>query len=386
MFYQQPPVGNPVRLVCEGQPGVELSTFFDPYQPVYYASGTAALAAAVSAAIKVKDVAQPEVIVPAYGCPDLISAAVYAGARPVLVDLEQGRPWLDLEHLLARVSSSTVAIVAVSMFGIPERIALLRPIAEQVGALIIEDSAQAFPGIRKDSFWRGDLVVLSFGRGKPINLMGGGAVLYKTAELAKSLPIREPGNLNVEHRFRFQLKARLFNRIIAPGVYWLPYRLPFLHLGETRYYPLSGIEAMDAVRLGLLPANIKAYQDNGGQVQNLLSQVLEGMDSESSGVVDLPRVCRINEECRLLRYPLLVERTMRERLFKQLWRLGSGPSLMYPAILPKLSGLEGLLEDQGAFPRGEAFAASILTLPTHGQIRKKDIENISRSLCSAQCG
>jgi len=55
---------------------------------------------------------------------------------------------------------------------------------------------------------------------------------------------------------------------------------------------------------------------------------------------------------------------------------------MYPAALPDIFGLEALLAGQGPFPATEAFAACILTLPTHSQVGSKDIANFRRVLCS----
>ena len=126
MFYQLPPVGNPICLSRADQPEVLLQAFGYRYQPHYFASGTAALAAAITAAIRLKAIDKPEVILPAYGCPDLISAVVFAGAKPVLVDFETDRPWMDLEQLLTKIRAQTVAIIAVNLFGISERLEQLR--------------------------------------------------------------------------------------------------------------------------------------------------------------------------------------------------------------------------------------------------------------------
>ncbi|UCB54712.1 MAG: DegT/DnrJ/EryC1/StrS family aminotransferase, partial [Thiotrichales bacterium] len=179
MFYQLPPAGNPINLTATAEPGLFLDSFFSPYQPRFFASGTAALAAVIIAAIRLKNVTRPEVVLPAYGCPDLVSAVVYAGAKPVLVDLEPDRPWMDLAQLSGKITAHTVAIVATDLFGISERIDAIRPIARQAGAMLIEDSAQAFPGARESDIWGGDCVVLSFGRGKPVSLLGGGVVLFR---------------------------------------------------------------------------------------------------------------------------------------------------------------------------------------------------------------
>jgi dTDP-4-amino-4,6-dideoxygalactose transaminase len=94
MFYQQPPVGRKIKLIKSED---DIENIFKPYWSSFYCSGTAALAVAIKVSIEYKDIQQPEIILPAYGCPDLISATVYAGAKPVLVDLEHQRPWMDLE-------------------------------------------------------------------------------------------------------------------------------------------------------------------------------------------------------------------------------------------------------------------------------------------------
>lgn len=381
MFYQLPPVGNPICLSRTDQPESLFQVFGNAYQAHYFASGTAALAAAITAAIRLKAVARPEVILPAYGCPDLISAAVFAGAKPVLVDIEANRPWMDLEQLPAKMSANTVAIIAVNLFGISERMEQLRPLAEQAGALLIEDSAQAFPGGNEKDIWQGDLVVLSFGRGKPVSLLGGGAVLYneeysRNSELVRLLPEgTRQAEGNIQKQIAFWLKAKLYNFMIKPRLYWLPLSLPFLHLGETHYHSLSSLKAIDRIKLSILPSNVKAYQDDSMNAQNKLYEMLSKFDSGNSGITDLSRLCKCSKERKLLRYPLLVEQEIRDQLYTKLQQYGLGVSRMYPAILPEITGLGGLLQ-QGEFPEAASFAKRLLTLPTHSQVSQTDIDKI----------
>jgi len=383
MFYQLPPVGNPVRLSGSEQLDSFLQAVFAPYQPRYYASGTAALAAAIGAAVQFKGVTHPEVVLPAYGCPDLVSATVFAGARPVLCDLESDRPWMNLDQLSARISSQTVAIVATHLFGISERMNQLRPIAEQAGAVLIEDSAQVFPDRTETSLWDGDLVVLSFGRGKPVSLLGGGAVLFRGADLGDRLLERDARERARQHqRLSFQLKVMLYNLLISPRVYWIPQALPFLHLGETRFHPLSSIDAIDAARLAKLPTNVCAYQIDDMKAQKGLASMLAELDLSTRGIIDLTAVCGIPTNRRLLRYPLLVNAKERHRLYAELRRRGLGSSGMYPATLPGISGLKELLAGQGPFPAAETFAAGILTLPTHNRVGSGDIAEIRRVIAT----
>lgn len=386
MFYQLPPVGNPICLSRIDQPEVLLQAFGDMYQSHYFASGTAALAAAITAAIRLKVVDKPEVILPAYGCPDLISAVVFAGAKPVLVDFETDRPWMDLEQVRAKIGTQTVAIIAVNLFGISERVEQLHLLAQQAGALLIEDSAQAFPNGNERGIWQGDLVVLSFGRGKPVSLLGGGAVLCGkggagNSALARQLPestMQVDGSM--QRQISFSLKAMLYNWMISPRLYWLPQALPFLHLSETRYHTLASLEGMDRIKSLMLASNIKAYQNGSMDTQESLVTMLGEMNPERHAIIDLPRVCKISEERRLLRYPLLLESGTRDRLYAGLRRLGLGPSRMYLAVLPEVPGLESLLPGQEAFPAASSFAERLLTLPTHQQVSQADIVKMCQTL------
>jgi len=382
MFYQLPPVGNPVRLSHTDTPEVLFQILDNNYQAHYFASGTAALAAAITAAIRLKAVDKPEVILPAYGCPDLISAAVFAGAKPVLIDIEANRPWMDPGQLATKISRNTVAIIAVNLFGISERLEQLRPFAEQAGALLIEDSAQAFPGDAEQDIWQGDLVVLSFGRGKPVSLLGGGAVLSRKGLAAGNLlpETATTADTGIWGQISFRLKAMLYNRMINPRLYWLPQALPFLHLGETRYHALTSIDAMSRAQLSILVANLKTYRNDKIPAQNNLMAMLKTINLENCGITDLPRACKIPKNRRLLRYPLLMESELRDSLYTQLRGAGLGPSQMYPAALPEIPGLESLLSDQGAFPGATSFAKQLLTLPTHQQVRQTDIDKIRQIL------
>jgi len=379
MFYQLPPVGNPVCL-SRGDAGNPLSQdIFHPYVPKYYASGTAALAASITAAIRIKGVADPEVILPAYGCPDLVSAAVFAGAKPVLVDLARDRPWMDIDELSSRLNTNTVAIVAVSLFGIPERMETLRQVSDRQGVLLIEDSAQAFPGEPGDGFWSGDLVILSFGRGKPVSLLGGGAVLFQDAGIGGQLT--GVGD-SPAGPLRMRLLSRIYNLMISPRLYWIPQCLPFLHLGETRYLPLSGIAPMAQSTLELLERNIYIYQNDKPVNQARMSAMLNQIGVDTGLLMNLPALCRAPDALRLLRYPLLVDPGRRDRCLCLLKRAGLGPSRMYPAAFPGIRGLERLLSGQGDFPVAEDFARRILTLPTHRRVSFADIDKMGLILDS----
>ncbi len=382
MFYQLPPVGNPVCLNINRDTATTLPSFLSPQQATFYDSGTSALAAAIKAAVgtasKLKNIEVAEVLMPAYACPDLISAAIFAGVKPVLVDLEEDRPWLNLSKLDAASTNNTVAIIAVNLFGISERWAQLRELAKEKNLVLIEDSAQYFPGKMEDQSWQGDLTVLSFGRGKPVSLLGGGAVVGNNKEMLTLLPKSQFISVSKVDRLKFGVKAKLYNAMISPFSYWLPQALPFLHLGETRYHALDEIKMMDQQRFDLLATNIRCYQDDiQADSRNEMIGVMLGLHEV---ITNLPQICNVSFSRRLLRYPILLDIDCRDRVYQSLKRAGLGASLMYPTSLPKVAGLSHLLNDRRHFPNAEAFARRLITLPTHSRIGKKDIDKMSAIL------
>ncbi len=382
MFCQLPPVGHPVRLSVSPQPVAEQAVF-QGWQLHYYASGTAALAAAMRAAATVRQqrgqVAE-QVILPAYGCPDLVAAANFAGLAPVLVDLEAQRPWYDLQALSNAVTENTAAIVAVNLFGINERHDEIRRIAEVHDIVLIEDSAQAFPSrAQSTGFWQGDLVVLSFGRGKPLSLMGGGAVLAPADQPGwqSVLASRPFADDSVMQAMRYRLKVMLYNAMIKPWLYWLPQSLPFLHLGETRYHRLAAIDPMAACQGRRLTANLQAYHENDEAIAALIGRYRE----QSAGrLMDLAAICDVPGTQRLLRYPLLLERDRRDRVLQAMQRAGLGVSRMYPAAMPAIEGVPSMTQSSDAFPNAVDFAARILTLPVLSRVSQRQVETMWRYL------
>ena len=381
MFYQLPPAGNKITLSVNQSSS--LPSYLSSERTSFYQSGTAALAAAILAARVQNNKRQPEVIVPAYGCPDLVSAAIYAGVKPVLVDFEKNRPWYDLAMLEQAVTKNTVAIVGVNLFGLSERWSQLRKLADLHNSVLIEDSAQYFPGSDEQPEWQGDLVVFSFGRGKPVSLLGGGAVYCQDAKFKELLPEVEVHPENVKQQLVYNLKAKIYNALLSPYLYWLPLSLPFLHLGETRYHVLNDIEAMPAARHNLLATNIEYYQAESDVKERY--KHYSALFNELQSVKNLPQLCQQDQGSRyrrLLRYPILLEPKQRLRIFTALQDAGFGASLMYPVYMPAILGLQEFFSAQpeNKYPNAAAFAQRIVTFPMHANVSSKTIEQIGTLL------
>ena len=372
LLFELPPAGDPITL--GDSVGESTAELFEGYSLVAYGSGTSALAAALRVAADVCGITRPEVVLPAYGCPNLVSAARYAGVQPVLVDLEAQRPWLDLSGVEQALNPRTVAVVAVDLFGIPERTEKLHQLARQAGAVLIQDSAQACPetATRQGA---GDLVIVSFGKAKPVSLLGGGAVLTRRNDLASRLQVLSYRSGNWWRHVCYTVKASFYNGLaISPRFFGSLRRLPFLHIGETRYVPLSRIEPPDAVVFDHLARNIRSYRARSTNVAVNLSEMLTRLHSWS--LIDLPGVCGVPAALRLWRYPVLVRNSyLRQSLRDALLKAGVGVSTMYPAPLARLPGLHDI-NPSNQYPNAEAFARQILTLPTHSGVTAEILETI----------
>ncbi len=372
MFYALPPAGNPIAVSGGRMSPDELARSWSPFAVRWHGSGTSALAAAVVAAIARKPVKEPEVLLPAYSCPDVVSAVLFAGAKPILIDISRDRPWLDLDVAERRVGSDTVAIIAVNFLGIPERIEQLRSLAATVDAVLIEDRAQSFPPTRDDvSALGGDLVVLSFGRGKPVSLLGGGAVLARSTELFELLPaaVAESPAFGLA---RFRMCTAAYNALRRPRLYWMLDVVPFVGLGATVFKALGKLEPPPA-SIDYLGANIERYRACGDTAPTLraaLPDLLRGR------AIDLPAACSLRAGGRLLRYPILLDCEVCSRAHAAMRRAGLGSSRLYQRTLPAIGGIPDDIARQGGFPNAERFAESLLTLPTHNEVRARDIDRM----------
>ena len=148
------------------------------------ANGSAALDIAISA-LKI----QPgdEVIIPCFTIISCALSVVRAGAIPVFVDADPETWNLDVSQVEAAVTSRTVAIMAVHIYGLPVDMDPLVDIANRHGLAVIEDAAELIGGLYKGrpigSF--GHLSTFSFYPNKHITTGEGGMVVTDDPELSE---------------------------------------------------------------------------------------------------------------------------------------------------------------------------------------------------------
>ncbi|MGA8722205.1 MAG: DegT/DnrJ/EryC1/StrS family aminotransferase [Solirubrobacteraceae bacterium] len=162
----------------------EFASYCEADHCVGVGSGTAALTVMLQAAgVGAND----EVILPAHTFIATALAVRHAGAIPVYVDVDYGTGLIEHDAVEAAIGPSTVAVLAVHLYGQASAMDPLRALAERHGLLLLEDAAQAhgatYRGTRAGSL--GHAAAFSFYPSKNLGALGdGGAICTSDGALA----------------------------------------------------------------------------------------------------------------------------------------------------------------------------------------------------------
>ena len=183
-------------------------------------SGTAALDLAIASL----DIGpEDEVIMPAFTIISCATAVIKSGAKPVLIDACE-RTWnMNVDHVEAAITSKTVAIMAVHIYGLPVDMDPLIRIAKKYGLYIIEDAAELigaqYKGNPCGSF--GDVSTFSFYPNKHITTGEGGMVFTNDLEISKKCKSLRNLCFQEDNRFvhnEFGWNYRMTNLQAAIGI------------------------------------------------------------------------------------------------------------------------------------------------------------------------
>lgn len=176
--------------------GKEVSLFeeeFAEYCGARYGVGLANGTDAIHMALRAFDIGPgDEVITAGNSFAATALAIVYAGATPVLVDVDPTDFNIDPNLIEDAITSKTKAIIPVHLYGQPAQTGPIREIADRYGLKIIEDAAQAhgaeYRGERAGSL--GDAGCFSFYPGKNLGAFGdGGAVVTNNEAVSDRLKL-----------------------------------------------------------------------------------------------------------------------------------------------------------------------------------------------------
>ncbi|MAM88064.1 MAG: hypothetical protein CME36_12240 [unclassified Hahellaceae] len=385
------PVGHPIITERGSRHTATSSTVYADYAPCYVNSGTAALQLAIQIAVRcaieddsntsLKVPSEAEVIVPAYGCPDLITACVGAKVKPVLVDSCDPRsPFPGFKQIAEAISPKTVAVIAANFLGKSPELdkAQWQALRTRGARHIIEDRAQAFPFSSEEQSFFGDTVVASFGKGKPVSLLGGGMLLInRQYHHLCDFSQYNPRAVSTLERLKIEAKIAAYNLVITPAVYAQLLKVPGLNIGATSYKPPLPIVPLDQARLSWLPAN--AYRlENNFELRALIERLLRIVSFNYKLSLIGSSQDELYEARRMLRFPVLAEsKAHRDDLLKRFHKAGIGTSAMYGKALPDMADVPLSDEVRKAdFSNARSFADRLFTLPCHEDVTDETVKAI----------
>lgn len=324
-----------------------------------------------------------EIIVPGYTCYSVAAAAVLAGLRLRIVDIDPTTLSYDRALLDKTDCSRALAVVSANLYGLPNELEHIENFARARGIYMVDDAAQAMHarcnGRAVGTF--GDVGIYSFDKGKNITSLQGGAIVTRDPAIADALTeaIRVlPAEAPAATAATF-VKLALYAVLLRPWLYWIPASIPALGLGKTVYttdIPLHRLSRFATCLVQRQFARIDAITAARVRVATQMRQALAG------NAVLAPVDPLAGSEPVYLRMPCLtapgVDRTS---LIGALNRAGIGATGSFPQALGDLTEIsEHITVEAGELRGARGVAGRIVTLPTLAYTAREDIRRMTRTV------
>ncbi len=268
-----------------------------------------------------------------------------SGLKVGLCDVEPATLGFNSHNLGEELDEDTLAVVPTHLLGLSVDVEHVKQHARKNGIYVIEDVAQAFGGMRdgKPLGTSGDVAFLSFGRGKNVTCGSGGVILTNDRKIGRaiqSLYGRLPTESAIDALGNW-IQVVAMRLLLNPSLYWIPAGLPFLKLGETKFYTDFPMRRMDSMRAGLL-AGWKTRLQRATQVRHDRAQtLLHRLQKSAAAELTQPHG---SQEAVYLRLPVYASNKNEKNLLCALSRQqGLGISPFYPGTIKDIPELQGEL-------------------------------------------
>ena len=320
----------------------KFAKFCDAKYCIGVGSGTEALHLSLMAMGVGKD---DEVIVPVNTFVATAYAALYVGAKPVLVDVDEYTSNIDVFQLEQKITKKTKLIIPVHLYGQCAQMDAIKKIARKYKLLVLEDACQAhgaeFNGERAGSI--GDMATFSFYPGKNLGAYGdGGAITTNSKVLMQKIKkLREYGSVK---KYFFQSLG--FN------------------------------SRLDALQAAILEVKLK-HLDSWNRKRQKAAAYYDKKISQELGFIkpvkNLPNATSV--------YHLYVIQTAkRDKLLSYLAANAVYAGIHYPLPLHLQESLKQLGYKKGDFPVAERLSQEILSLPIYPEITTSLQDQVIRYL------
>jgi|SRR3989344_1262454 len=324
-----------------------------------------------------------EVIVTGYTCVVVPAAVIYAGLKPIYIDIDGYN--LNIRDLEKKINKKTKVIIAQHTYGIPLEMDKIMKLAKKHNLYVIEDCAHVIGGKYKGKMLGtfGDAAFFSFENSKVISTIEGGIAITNNEQIKRNL---EKIYLNTPFPSKKYARKCLFNlvravlndpqrcflrRIFEP----LGYRIN-LFVTSTTQKDCQGIKSKDYPRR--LP---NALARIGRRQLKRLNEMNEKRRKialyYNMHLKNLEK--KMLQETYLLRYPFKVEE--KEKIKKILLKNGIEVGEWFESPLhPRETILSRFFYNRGQCPKAELLTKEIINLPIGPKITLKDAEKVIENL------
>jgi UDP-2-acetamido-2-deoxy-ribo-hexuluronate aminotransferase len=262
------------------------------------------------------------------------------GARPVFVDIDPGTYNLDPSLLPAAITPHTKAVLPVSLYGQCADMNSIQQIAGNIP--VIEDAAQSFGATYRgrNSCDLSTIGCTSFFPSKPLGCYGDGGACFTSDD---------------------DLAAKM--------------RMVRNHGQDRRYHhPVIGVNArMDTIQAAVLLAKLEVFDEEVKRRAEIGTRYAELL----MDVVRTPIVLDGNTSV-YAQYTIEVED--RADFQHEMELRGIPTTVHYPMALHLQPAFNHLGHREGEFPRAEAAAKRVVSLPMHPYLTESDLVSITEAV------
>lgn len=272
------------------------------------------------------------------------------GATPIFVDVYESTFNIDCEKLEIAIQNTIKdgilnpkAIIPVDLFGVPARYRLIDALAKKYNLKVIEDAAQSFGGSINDKKVGqfGDIAATSFYPAKPLGCYGdGGAIFTNNDDLAdRCKAIRIHGTSSDKY--------------------------------NSEVIGLNG--RLDSMQAAVLLEKLTIFDDELLQ-RNLLS------DYYRKYLNNAQYIPKHYQSGHALFSVTLGSNKKREEIINKCSKNNIPTVVYYKYPIHLMKGFEYLGYQKGDLPVSEKLSNTIVSLPMHPYLDKKDIDHIIKAL------
>jgi len=321
----------------------EFAQFVKAKHAIAVNTGTAALhLAIVGAGIKSGN----EMILPSFTYVATAEVIVFAGARPVFVDVDPETYNVSPVEIEKAITKETQAIMPVDIYGLPADMQPIREIAEKHGLTIIEDAAQAhgatYKGKPPGTF--ADAACWSFYASKNMTTGEGGMITTNNDEMT------EKARFMRSHGEKEKYKS--------------------LMLGHNYHMPEIQA-AIGCVQLKKLPKFLAKRRENAKRLTEILRK------EERLQLPIEPKGCKHSWYLYTVRLTDAEEKE-RDRIVEELRRRGIGAGVVYMSPVHLMPYYRGF--GKYKLPETEKASKQVFSLPVHPGVTPEQIDFIGETV------